>query len=355
MKRTAALFILIAIVATLSSCSKKNSVSTTVPTVADTSLKQLPFPFGFAVNVSKLRNNTAYKNVLVAQAKSITAETAMKIAYLHPAQNTYVYTDADYLVDFALQNNIRVHGHTLVWHQSLPSWITNFVGDSTAWENLLKTHIQTIVTHFKGKVASWDVVNEAIENDGNGYRASSIWYQKLGIGFIARSFQYAHEADPNALLFYNDYGNEWGVVKRNTILNLINDLKNKGVPINGIGMQMHTSFTQLDANIQDAISVAVTTGLKIHISELDVSMNANNNQTLTFNSTIAQQQADKYKMIVKAFNIVPKAQQFGITTWGIGDVDSWIPGFYARPDWPLLFDNTYQKKDAFFGVLAGVK
>ncbi len=354
MKRTTALLIVPAIAVMLFSCSKKNiAVSTTV--VTDTSFKQLPFPFGFAVNVSKLRTNIAYKNILLTQATSVSAETVMKIAYLHPAQNTYVWTDADYLVDFAVQNNIRVHGHTLVWHQSLPAWVTNFVGDSAAWENLLKTHIQTIVAHFKGKVTSWDVVNEAIENDGSGYRASSLWYQKLGIGFIARSFQYAHEADPNALLFYNDYGNEWGNTKRNAILNLVNDLKSKGVPINGIGLQMHTDYTQPDANIQTAISTAAATGLKVHISELDISMNPSNNQTLVFNSIIAQQQSDKFKMVAKAFNSIPKAQQYGITTWGIGDADTWITGFYSRPDWPLLFENNYQKKAAFFGVLNSVK
>jgi len=354
MKKNAALFLVPAIAVILFSCSKKNAVAST-SVVSDTSLRQLPFPFGFAVNVGKLKTNAAYKNILATQAASVSAETAMKIAYLHPAQHTYVWTDADTLVDFALKNNIRVHGHTLVWHQSLPTWVTNFVGDSAAWENLLKTHIQTIVTHFKGKVASWDVVNEAIENDGSGYRSSSIWLQKLGIGFIARSFQYAHDADPNALLFYNDYGNEWGQTKRNAILNLVNDLKSKGIPINGIGMQMHTDISQSDANIQTAISTAAATGLKVHISELDISLNTTNNQGMVYNSIVAQQQSDKYKMVVKAYNAIPKAQQFGITTWGIGDVDTWIIGFYSRPDWPLIFNTTYDKKAAFFGVMSGVR
>jgi endo-1,4-beta-xylanase len=338
-------------------CSKKNtSTNYNIVTSGDTSLKQLPFPFGFAVNVAKLNRNLAYTNVLLTQAKSVTAETAMKIAYLHPAQNTYVWADADTLVNFATRNNIRVHGHTLIWHQSLPTWLTNFTGDSTAWENIMKTYIQTVVSHFKGKVASWDVVNEAIANDGTGYyRATSLWYQKLGPGYIARAFQYAHEADSSALLFYNDYGSEWSPQKRYVILDMLAGLKAKGVPIDGIGLQMHTDITKADTSIQNAIRTAAATGLKVHISELDISLNYYNDQSMVYNSVIAQKQSDKYKMLVKAYNAIPKSQQYGITTWEIGDIDSWITSFYNRPDWPLLFNNNYEKKAAFYGVLSGVQ
>lgn len=354
MRKTTAI-LLFAVVAVVTICCSKKTVAVVPPTAsADTSLRQLPFPFGFAVNVSKLKTNSTYRNSIISNARSITAETAMKIAYLHPAQNSYVWSDADYLVDFAVQNNIRVHGHTLVWHQSLPSWVTNFVGDSTAWENLLKTYIQTVVRHFKGKVASWDVVNEAVADDGS-MRTTSLWYQKLGSGYIARGFQYAHEADSSALLFYNDYGHEWGTTKRNAILNLVNVLKNSGVPIDGIGLQMHTRHDLADANIIAAINTAAQTGLQVHISEVDISLNNSNNQTLTYNSNLAQQQSDKYKMLVKTFYALPKPQQFGITTWGVGDNDSWIPGFYSRPDWPLLFNYNYDKKAAFYGVLNGVR
>jgi endo-1,4-beta-xylanase len=326
----------------------------TPPLVAETTLQgSLPFPFGAAVNISLLKNNIAYRATVIKEYNSLTAESVMKTAALHPQENTYNFTDADYLVDFAKQSNKRVHGHTLIWYKSLPAWITNFQGDSAAWENLLKTHIQTIVARFKGKVASWDVVNEAFEDDGT--LRNSIWLQKLGPDYIARCFQYAHEADPDALLFYNDYGHEYGPTKRTAILNLVNSLKTRGVPINGIGMQMHTRYNMTESNWTTAINTAAQTGLKVHLSELDISMNPDNNLSLTFTAALAETQAQKYLYIVKAYNAIPKAQQFGITNWNVSDADTWITGNYNRPDWPLPFDASYNRKAAYQGILDGVK
>jgi endo-1,4-beta-xylanase len=324
------------------------------PPVADVTLQSnMPFPFGAAVNISLLKNNAAYRALVIKEYNSLTAESVMKTAALHPQENTYTYTDADYLVDFAKANNKRIHGHNLIWYKSLPAWITNFQGDAAAWENLFKTHIQTIVTHFKGKVASWDVVNEAFEDDGT--LRNSIWLQKLGPDYIARAYQYAHDADPGALLFYNDYGHEYGPTKRTAILNLVNSLKSRGIPIDGIGMQMHTRYNMTEANWTTAINTAAATGLKVHISELDISMNPDNDQTMTYSTSIANTQAQKYAYIVKAYNAIPKAQQFGITTWNVGDADSWIPGNYNRPDWPLPFDNNYARKPAYQSIIDAVK
>ena len=315
--------------------------------------KDLPFPFGGALNVSLLKNNTKYRDIVLKEYNSITGENAMKFASVHPSEKTYNWTDADYLVDFAAKHGKRVHGHTLNWYKSLPEWVMNFEGTSADWESLLKTHIQTVVRHFKGKVGSWDVVNEAFEEDGT-YR-NSIWVQKLGIDYIARAFQYAHEADPDALLFYNDYGHEFGVTKRTAILSLVNSLKNRGIPIHGIGMQMHTRVTQSDTNLQNAISSAAATGLKVHISELDIALNPDNNASMIFTAGLAEQQAKKYTTIVKAFNAIPAAQKFGITTWNVSDADSWIPGHYNRPDWPLPFNDKYERKPAYQGILDGVR
>lgn len=341
----------------LLSCDKGHTTLGPIPppvvAPSTTTLKDMPFPFGAAVNAGLLRSNSAYKALVVKEYSSLTAENAMKFATLHPAENTYNWTDADEIVALAQANGKRIHGHTLNWYKSLPTWVTNFQGDTQAWENLLKTHIQTVVAHFKGKVASWDVVNEAFEEDGT-YR-NSIWVQKLGTDYIARAFQYAHQADPDALLFYNDYGHEYGATKRTAILNLANDLKARGIPIHGIGMQMHTRHNQTDANITLAITLAAATGLKVHISELDIALNPDNIANLTYSATLAEQLAAKYKSIVKAYYAIPKAQQFGITTWNVTDGDSWIPTEYNRPDWPLPFDNNYQRKAAYQGILDGVK
>ncbi len=338
-------------------CAKTDHTSILPPVVKPPietgSLRDMPFPFGAAVNASILRTNASYKVLVTKEFSSITAENAMKFGTLHPSENTYNYTDADEIVALAQANGKRVHGHTLNWYKSLPAWVTNFQGDTQAWENLLKTHIQTVVGKYKGKVASWDVVNEAFEDDGT-YR-NSIWVQKLGTDYIARAFQYANQADPDALLFYNDYGHEYSATKRTAILNLVNNLKSRGIPIHGIGLQMHTRYNQTDANITSAITSAAATGLKVHISELDVALNPDNVATLTYTASLADQQAAKYKFIVKTYFGIPKAQQFGITTWNVTDGDSWIPAEYNRPDWPLPFDRNYARKAAYQGILDGVK
>lgn len=350
---------IILIAASLFSCSKRKftsidpGVTAIVVNPVNVTLKDMPFKFGAAVSAGLLRSNASYKALVVKEFSSLTAENAMKFATVHPSENTYNWTDADEIVALAQANGKRIHGHTLNWYKSLPAWVTNFSGDTQAWENLLKTHIQTVVAHFKGKVSSWDVVNEAFEDDG-AYR-NSIWVQKLGTDYIARAFQYANQADPNALLFYNDYGHEYSAAKRTAILNLVTNLKSRGIPIHGMGLQMHTRYNQTDANITSAITTAAATGLMVHISELDVALNPDNNPTLTYTTILAEQQTSKYKFIVKTYYAIPKAQQYGITTWNVTDADSWIPTEYNRPDWPLPFDATYQRKAAYQGILDGVK
>jgi endo-1,4-beta-xylanase len=236
---------------------------------------------------------------------------------------------------------------------ALPGWVTNFVGDSTAWENLLKTHIQTVVSHFKGKVISWDVVNEAFNDDGS--LRNTIWVQKLGADYIARCFQYANQADPDAILFYNDYGHEYSAAKRTAIINMISSFKNRNIPIHGMGLQFHLTVTQGDAGIRDAVNSAAATGLKVHISELDIRLNTNRLPGLTMTAALAEQQAAKYKFVVQAYKAIPASQQFGITTWNVGDADSWIPNWQGAPDWPLPFDANYLRKPAYRGIIEGGK
>ncbi len=341
-----------------SACSKKETPSPVVVTppvvVVDTMLyKMMPFPVGAAVNISLMKNNVRYSGIVTKEYNSVTAENAMKFGALHPSQNTYNWADADYLVNYAQLGNKRIHGHTLIWYTSLPTWVTNFVGDSAAWENLMKTHIQTVVTHFKGKVASWDVVNEHFED--TGIPRNSVWRQKLGNDYVARCFQYAHEADPSALLFYNDYGHEYSAAKRTAILNMITDFKARGIPIHGTGMQFHMTVNTSDANITAAITGAASTGLKVHISELDIRLNPSAAQNIAYTSFLGDQQALRYKYVVKTYNTLPVSQKFGITTWNVTDADSWIPGWQGAPDWPLPFDANYLRKPAYKAMIEGGK
>ena len=230
------------------------------------------FPIGVAVKLEELKHNQPYENIVTTQFNSITPENIFKPSYLHPEQGVFFWTEADELVDYCVQNNKRLHGHTLIWHLQLPDWIKQFNGTTSQWDNLMKTHVQTIVNHFKGKVSGWDVVNEAF-ND-NGTLRNNIWKQHLGSGYIEKAFQYAHEADPNAKLFYNDYSISANTKKRTAVLNFLNNLKFKGVPIDGIGMQMHisTAFPE-NFEISAALNDIWKSDYQIHLSELDLSIN----------------------------------------------------------------------------------
>ncbi|MBS1532928.1 MAG: endo-1,4-beta-xylanase [Bacteroidetes bacterium] len=322
-----------------------------------------PFPVGAAVNPYLLKTNSLYYAVVATEYNSVTTENVLKFNATEPQLNQFDFSGGDTVLSFAAKNHMRVHAHNLVWHQALPGWVLNFSGDSLAWENIFKTHIQSVVAHCKGKVSSWDVVNEAIRDDDGKLRNKdvnpgdgSIWRQHLGPDYIARAFQYAHEADPGALLFYNDYGQEWNGVKLDSMVAMVNRLKRRGIPIDGIGMQMHIGINTNQANMKIAMQRLASTGLLIHISELDVSVNPSGDTNIVYNDALQSRQADMYQLVAQTYiSTVPKAQRYGITTWNVGDADSWIPHFYHRKDWPLPFDSLYRKKAAYEGYLRGLK
>lgn len=306
---------------------------------------RLPYVAGAAVNTKYLKNNPAYRQLLLSQFKGITTENDLKFKAIHPMENKYEWDASDFLINFANENNLRVHGHTLIWHGSLPSWVIKFKGDSAQWETLMKNHIQTVVTRYKGRIASWDVVNEVF-ND-NGTLKKTIWLEKLGSGYISRAFIYAHQAAPDALLFLNDSANEASPEKRNAIIKLVMKLKKQGIPIHGIGMQMHTRLAQPNIGITMALKTAAATGLKVHISELDIRI-----RPFKYSDSSDKLQANKYKFIFTEYNkIIPKPQQFGITTWNLTDNDSWLNRSGKSLDWPLLFDRNYQPKNAFKAII----
>jgi endo-1,4-beta-xylanase len=348
----------------LFNCKKTRAVKDIVPPVFvpdTTTLKNIaPFKIGAAIDVSLLQTDATYRNTLLQQHSSITTENTLKWQSVHPDQNTFNFTGGDYIGDFCLSNNKRLHGHCLIWYQANPAWLNNFTGDSLAWEVLFKTHIQTVVAHYKGKATGWDVVNEAFHdqdgslrvqdiNPGDNFDDGCIWARHLGRDYIARAFQYAHEADPAALLFYNDYGQEWSDRKTDSIIGMINDFMARGIPVNGLGLQMHTDISASNDGISKAIQKLANTGLRIHISELDISVNTSNNSNVSFSAALSQQQADKFAYIVQQYKLlVPPVQQYGITTWNLSDKDSWIRSYLKRNDWPLLFDDNYLRKPAYY-------
>ena len=315
------------------------------------------FPIGVAVNAGNENNSiinsstsSQQKAVVLPNFSQMTAGNIMKMGYLHPLENTFTFSQADELVSFAQSNGMKVHAHTLIWHSDyqVPAFMKNYGGDFAA---MLKNHVQTIVSHFQGKVASWDVVNEALADDGeptvgNNLR-SSVFSQKMGVNFIDQAFINARAADPQVDLFYNDYNLEANWQKTANMLALVDGMRSRGVPITGVGFQMHVSIDWPSISaIESSLKAVADRGLKVKITELDVSMK---NAYSTFTLEAATRQKQRYHDIVAAYlRAVPPAQRAGITVWGVWDADSWI-NEPSKPAWPLLFDDNFQAKPALQG------
>ncbi|NOT38130.1 MAG: endo-1,4-beta-xylanase [Saprospiraceae bacterium] len=303
------------------------------------------YPIGTAIDFNKLVTDSLYKSKALVQFNSITPENIFKAESIHPQPLIYNWTEADSLASFCQNNNKRLHGHTLIWHQQLPQWILDFQGSPSDWEQLMKDHIHTIIAHFKDKVSAWDVVNEAFNEDGT--LRNTIWKQKIGTAYIEKAFLFAREADPNVLLFYNDFNLESNPNKLNSVLSLLNNLRNRGVKVDGIGVQMHINIYYPDPiQIANAFHKIVADNYKVHVSELDISVNPLG-KDIDPSETLFNKQANLLGSLVLNYNQIPKQYQHGITFWGISDKNSWIRSFYNREDYPLLYDDNYLPKPCY--------
>jgi endo-1,4-beta-xylanase len=308
-------------------------------------------PIGVAINVDLLVNEK-YNQIITHHFSSVTPENVMKMGLLVGTEDLYSWISADTLVDFAEDINASIHGHVLVWHNQLPEWINQYSGSADDWNELLKNHIQTVVGHYAGRIKNWDVLNEAVLDDGSGYR-NTVWYDNIGSDYIGNAFKWAHEADPEAKLYYNDYSLSANSPKLDFVLDMINSLKADGVPIDGIGFQMHIQddWPSLE-QMQGAIEKVENLDLELRITELDVSINPQNIHK-QFTAELAEKQKQRYYDVVNLFLQSPKLT--GITLWGLSDADSWIPYFFNRNDWPLLFDTNREVKPAAEGFLQALK
>ncbi|MCC2548032.1 endo-1,4-beta-xylanase [Hymenobacter sp. BT175] len=312
-----------------------------------------PFPIGVSVYGPTLKNNPRYREAILRDFNSVTAEVEMKMGALKPVSATeYNWEDADYLVKFAKDNRMRVHGHTLIWHVVQPRWLETLPNDSATWEAVMRDHIQTTIRHFKGDVHAWDVVNEAYETSGE--LSNTMWRKHLGPGYVARAFRYARAADPKAKLFYNDFDLEGGPNKLNAVLVRLDELKAQGVPIDGVGLQMHSSLTTHTPSVIDALEKLAARGYLIHISEMDVAVNLYNLPTTrVLTPQLLADQKQKYKEIVAAYLKIPRLQQYGITMWGVHDGQTWLRE--NRPEWPLLLDDDFKYKPAYEGFVEALR
>lgn len=322
------------------------------------------FPIGVAVSPQALKRADE-SQLIIQQFNSITPENAMKMGPIHPKENEYNWKDADSIVAFAQRHHIKIRGHNLCWHNQVPNWLfTDSAGNKVTKNVLLqrlKDHITTVVGRYKGIVYAWDVVNEAVSDKPDEYLRNSLWYQICGEEFIAKAFEYAHAADPGALLFYNDY-NEISPVKREKIYRLVKSLRDAGVPVSGIGLQGHWAINEPSApQLDSTIARFAGLGIKVQITELDISVypkehtarerqEADNNTAFTVEKETKQMQV--YKM---CFDIFRKYKNVlsGVTFWNISDRSSWLDNFpvRGRKDYPLLFDKDLKPKKAFWEVV----
>ncbi len=306
------------------------------------------FPVGVATQASYL-DDASYSQIVDQEFNSLSAEYEMKQRTFHSGPNTYNWGPADKMVNYAKANNMRVHGHALIWHQSVPTWLENFSGTDAEFTEIIKNYIQETVGRYKGDVASWDVVNEAFDDEGNW--RNSIFRERMGDDYIAQCFQFAREADSSAVLFYNEYGTIWDSRKLNDMLTMIDDLQNRGIPIDGVGFQMHITYNWPSiSQIRAAVNEIVNRGLVVHFSEVDIRVNPDGDLAQLTQERAEDQQL-RLKTLTEMYLEIPEAQQFGFTFWGLRDNESWLIDFWGNPEWPLLFTEEYGYKFAHKGFI----
>lgn len=333
--------------------------------VADKGLKDYYrnyFPIGVAVNTRSI--NGPETALIKQQFNSLTPENSMKMGPIHPEENRYFWTDADAIVNFAQANKMRVRGHNLCWHEQTPKWLfTDAKGEQVSKDVLLKRlrdHIHAVVKRYQGKIYAWDVVNEVIADNPSQFLRDSEWYKICGEDFIVKAFEYAREADPKALLFYNDYNTE-RPEKRERVYKLLKQLKDAKVPIDGVGLQAHWSLQEpTEPELRAALDRYASLGLQVHITELDVSVYPwekerrakRPDESDAYTPALQQRQAEQYKMFFRVFRDYKKVIT-SVTFWNVSDQYSWLDTYpvAGRKNYPLLFDQQLKPKKAFDEVV----
>ena len=354
-------------------CSAKPSYSDKV-----TPLKKAlanKFLIGTALNSKQITGkDSTGMHVITEDFNAIVVENCTKCEEIHPEENRYDFTLSDAFVDFGTSLDMAITGHTLIWHSQLPKWFCHDEkGNLVSAEILkkrMKEHIHTVVGRYKGRIVGWDVVNEAINDDGTW--RNSPFYQILGEDFIYLAFQYAHEADPDAQLYYNDY-NEWHPGKRKTIIKMIKSLKERGLRIDAIGMQGHIGMDYPSIEeYQAAINDYVSAGVKVMVTELDLSalpsvrhnVGANVSDVETYRKEVNPYIEGLPAKISKEWNarmsdffdlfLQNSDKILRVTLWGVADGDSWKNDFpmRGRTDYPLLFDRSHQAKPVVTSIIS---
>jgi endo-1,4-beta-xylanase len=302
---------------------------------------------GAAVAAGPLRSDKLYHETLKREFNMLTPENALKFGTLHPAWGRYDFRDSETIIDFAESNNMKVRGHTLVWHRDIPGWIDKGKYSPVELTDILREHIFTVVGHFRGRIAAWDIVNEAFNDDGS-FR-DTIWLRNIGPEYIGMAFPWAHEADPEALLFYNDFGSEGLNPKSDAIYNMVSTLKQRNIPIHGVGFQLHITpdyqvkIIEMGANMNRLFKL----GLQTDVTELEIRIKEPSDKEKL------EAQAQTYSNVLKMFLTAGNGKAFVL--WGFHDPHSWIPSFFRGYGAALIFDDAYRPKPAYYSLLDTLK
>lgn len=352
---------------------------TTLLTLSCTSKKEISslkdaykndFYIGTALTVGQIEEKNAQEDALIKKEfNAITAENNMKSMFVHPQKDKYDFVLTDKFVAYGENNKMFIHGHTLIWHSQLAPWMAK-IKDSTEMKAFMKEHITTIVSRYKGRIDSWDVVNEALNDDGT--LRKSVFLNTLGESYLVDAFKLAAAADPKVDLYYNDYNNEQPAKREGTI-NLIKKIKAAGGKVDGVGIQGHWRLESPSLEeIEKSIVEYSALGLKVAFTELDITVLPNpwdlkgadvnqnfegsakmNPYPTTLPDSIQTKLADRYASIFKLF-LKHKDKISRVTFWGINDKQSWLNDWpiKGRTNYPLLFDTALKPKKAYYSVMS---
>jgi len=293
--------------------------------------------FGTALTLPNL-SDPPLLNVADAQFDMVTPGNEMKWDTTEPANGTFNFGPGDQIVAYAHAHHMRVRGHNLVWQSQLPSWVSSLPLDQV--KAAMEQHITTEVSHYRGQVYSWDVVNEPLNGDGSF--VDDVFYQAMGPSYIADALRTAHAADPRAKLYLNDYNIEGINAKSDAMYNLVKSLKEQGVPISGVGLESHFILGTVPSTMLANMRRFAALGVDVAVTELDDRIQ------LPATSADLAQQASDYATVVGDCLAVRRC--VGVSQWGVGDADSWIPGFFTGYGAATMFDENYQPKPAFYAT-----
>jgi Beta-1,4-xylanase len=303
---------------------------------------------GAAANIDAFHTDATYKQLLGQEFDMLVPENVLKMYVTHPSIDVFDFSQADELLSFAQQHNMQVEGANLIWSNQVPAWIMQGNYDREELLGIMKDYIMNVVGHYKGKIPAWTVVNEPLDTDESNQ--TSIWERVIGPDYMDYAFRWAHEADPQAKLYLNEFGVETQSEKTDRYYNLVEGLVKRGVPISGVGFEDHLDITQSYPLPQMVATMQrfAKLGLQVQITEADVMLQ---NSTAAITKKF-QQQAQAYANLIYACQTVKQCN--AVIIWGITDRYTWIATLTHHPDQPLLYDDQYRPKPAYNAVKAAL-